>query len=609
MKWFNNLKISMKLSLGFIAITAIATLIGIIGINELQNVSSNDEILYNDNTVPIVVLGDISNEFLNIRINARDIIYATTQQDKQKFSDNIDQLFAEIAKNLSVYEKTISQDADKKEYDEFVAVHNQYIAAIKKLKELGFSSNQAEAIAYLKGEAGRAGTKESACISKIIEARNNAAQKISINNASTSKSARTTLIIILCVAFGIAILLGYFISRIISTPVKHLTSIADKLSLGDVDVNIESENKDEIGFLTRAFQKMIMNVKDQASVINQLSVGNLDVKVTPKSEKDVLNLSLERMVEKLREVVDGVKTASDYVASGSQELSSSSEELSQGATEQAAAAEEASSSMEEMAANIKQNAENAQQTEKIALKSSEDAKEGGKAVKETADAMKEIAGKISIIEEIARQTNLLALNAAIEAARAGEHGKGFAVVASEVRKLAERSQTAAAEINKLSASSIKVAERAGEMLSQIVPNIQRTAELVQEIAASSNEQNSGSEQINSAIQQLDQVIQQNASASEQMASTAEELSSQAEQLQDTIAFFKLSSNKEAQSFKKYNLIQEEGYKNNVAHISQIKPAVTAYKPNNGKAKKIIKGNGAKIDLNNKELLDGEFESF
>ncbi len=276
------------------------------------------------------------------------------------------------------------------------------------------------------------------------------------------------------------------------------------------------------------------------TVANRLAAGDLSIRMDQKITNDKsIYAALKGMVEKLQEIVVTIQSASGNVASGSRQMSSTSEAMSQGATEQAAAAEEASSSMEQMAANIRQNADNALQTEKIAAKSAADARDGGQAVAETVTAMKQIADKISIIEEIARQTNLLALNAAIEAARAGEAGKGFAVVAAEVRKLAERSQHAAAEISDLSGSSVEIAEKAGQMLARMVPDIQKTAELVQEIAAASKEQDAGAEQVNKAIQQLDQIIQQNASASEEMASTAEELSSQAEQLQDTIAFFKL----------------------------------------------------------------------
>jgi methyl-accepting chemotaxis protein len=225
-------------------------------------------------------------------------------------------------------------------------------------------------------------------------------------------------------------------------------------------------------------------------------------------------------------------------------MSAGAEEMSQGATEQAATAEEVSSSMEEMAANIRQNADNAMQTEQIALQSAADARESGEAVMAAVHAIQAIAKKITIIEEIARQTHMLSLNATIEAAKAEEHGKGFAVVASEVRGLAERSRLAAEDITELASSGVVVAERAGEKLNKLVPNIQRTAELVQEISAASNEQHSGAAQINRAIQQLDQIIQQNASSSEEMASTAEELAGQAEQLQHTMAFFRIGKSRD-----------------------------------------------------------------
>ncbi|MBF0184030.1 MAG: hypothetical protein HQM06_06555 [Magnetococcales bacterium] len=271
-----------------------------------------------------------------------------------------------------------------------------------------------------------------------------------------------------------------------------------------------------------------------------MSQGNLAISCvsTRQDELGDMSRAIDSMASKLREVVDEITAASGNVTAGAEQLAEAAQTLSQGATEQAASIEETSSAMEQMSGNIMQNTENAQTTEQIARVASQDAAEGGKAVAEAVGAMKEIASKISIIEEIARQTNLLALNAAIEAARAGEHGKGFAVVAAEVRKLAERSQTAAGEIGHLSSASVQVAERAGTIISKLVPDIQRTAQLVQEIAAASREQNQGAGQINVAISQLDQVIQKNAGASEEMAATADEMNGQAQQLSSTVSFFR-----------------------------------------------------------------------
>jgi len=286
---------------------------------------------------------------------------------------------------------------------------------------------------------------------------------------------------------------------------------------------------------------MVLPLQKAVEVASYMAEGDLthDVEVLSKDEVGQLSHAMSNMIARLRHVVQDVSSATEQVASGSQQLAASAIELSQGATEQASSVEMVSASMEEMTSSIEQNADNAKTTDSMTVKAAEDTKKGGNAVAKTVEAMTQIADKIQIVEEIARQTNLLALNAAIEAARAGEHGKGFAVVAAEVRKLAERSGTAAAEISELSISSVDVAEQAGELLSTIVPDIQETAGLVQEIAAASNMQRDGGEQVNRAIHELDKVIQQNASASEEVASTAEELSGQSVQLQEAIRFFKL----------------------------------------------------------------------
>ncbi|MBF0152554.1 MAG: methyl-accepting chemotaxis protein [Magnetococcales bacterium] len=281
--------------------------------------------------------------------------------------------------------------------------------------------------------------------------------------------------------------------------------------------------------------------------LQRMSEGDISIRCVASSRDELGDMSraIDSMATKLRDVVETITSAVGNVTSGAAELSDSAQTLSQGATEQAASIEETSAAMEQMSGNIAQNTDNAETTEKISSTAARDAAAGGEAVSEAVTAMKEIAGKISIIEEIARQTNLLALNAAIEAARAGEHGKGFAVVAAEVRKLAERSQTAAGEIGHLSASSVEVAERAGAIIGKLVSDIQRTAQLVQEIAAASQEQSQGAGQINAAIGQLDQVIQQNAAASEEMAATAEEMHSQSQHLSQAISFFRTGESSSA----------------------------------------------------------------
>ncbi len=388
-------------------------------------------------------------------------------------------------------------------------------------------------------------------------------------------------------------------------PLNVAAEYVDRIAKGDMPQIITDKYNGDFNAIINNLNLLIEATNGITANAKQVAQGNLLVELNKRSDSDDLMESLSNMVAKLKEVVTEVQTAAENVAGGGQQLSATAQQMSQGATEQAASAEEISSSMEEMAANIRQNTDNAMQTEKIAVKSASDAKDGGKAVIETVSAMKQIATKISIIEEIARQTNLLALNAAIEAARAGEHGKGFAVVASEVRKLAERSQSAAGEISQLSTSSVAIAEQAGDMLNKMLPDIQKTAELVQEISASSKEQDTGAEQINKAIQQLDQVIQQNASAAEEMASTTEELSSQAEQLKATIAFFTLDTGGGHQRLA--SATRHSGSRP-IAIVHHAMPHTTIHKS----AKAGGQGGVVSLDMGGKgggDHLDDEFEKY
>ena len=332
----------------------------------------------------------------------------------------------------------------------------------------------------------------------------------------------------------------------VNNEVEKAADAIRRLAEGDNDVNIQAAESNEYTAMEHdSFVKIYMNIhhlkkamEDITNAAEIVATGDLSVDLVSRSDKDRLMKALSAMLNKWKEVAGVMKSSAVAVLSGSEAMSTSAQELSQSANEQAATAEEVSSSIEEMTATIKQNAENANETERIANKAASDAEEGGKAVLDTVDAMKTIAEKIAVIEEIARQTNLLALNAAIEAARAGEHGKGFAVVASEVRKLAENSQSAAVEISQLTTASLDVADKAGKMLQSMLPDIRKTAELVQEISASSGEQSQGADQIANAIQQLSSVIQQNSAESEEIAGTAENLATESETLQRVVSFFK-----------------------------------------------------------------------
>jgi len=356
--------------------------------------------------------------------------------------------------------------------------------------------------------------------------------------------ARSTLEIrlnIAMVALGFVggLLLVWLLERRIVTPTVRLTDVLRSLAEGRADVKVaELRRRDEIGALSAAVKRLQVNLGDTIGVAQRIAEGDLEAAPVVRSEHDALARALEQMLDNLRDIVGTIRRVASNVAAGSTQLQGAARGVSDGASDQASSVEQTSTSMEEMLAAIRQNAENAEQTEQTAARVAEDARKGVQSVQRTAHSMKEISDKIGIVDEITRKIDLLALNASVEAARAGEHGKGFAVVASEVSKLAELSKQAAAEILRLAGEGRELAEATNRMLTTLLPEIEKTKDLVQGISASSEEQSAGAEQINLAMQQLNKVIQQNASASEEMAAMSEALTEQARELQSTIEFFR-----------------------------------------------------------------------
>ena len=511
MQFIRNLKIGVRLIAGFTLVVILTVAIGVMGIRNLAEVSHLSDRMYENDMLGLNALQEANTQLI---VAGRSLRAALLASDEAARDAAANRAFKALGDTKALVEQSKSSflTAEGKAYvDRLDDPLNDYAVLLEQLLRSYLASGALAtetSISAQMPELARRGEIIDNLLSEVVGHKRERARDANQQINQIYISSRTQMIVLILIAAALGFAIGIFITRSISRPLNRAVGVANSLAEGDLTVNVEVDSRDETGRLLA---------------------------------------SMQHMTERLRTVMADVRSAADSLSSASEEVSATSQSLSQAATEQAASVEETTASVEQMSASIAQNTESAQITDGIAGKAANDAVQGGQAVRDMVQAMKQIADKIGIIDDIAYQTNLLALNAAIEAARAGDHGKGFAVVAAEVRKLAERSQVAAQEIGGVASNSVHLAEQAGALLDQIVPNIQKTSDLVQEITAASQEQSSGAGQINIAMSQMNQITQQNASASEELAATAEEMNAQASQLQELISYFRLGSSSTAKA--------------------------------------------------------------